>query len=120
MHLAPSTRRILCACLAVPVAALITLAGCTMVGDRLTGLSITHVSPSACIRTCVETQTQAVHAEVALHQAQIEACQALPDSQRGECVAAESARHAAAMAGIAASRGECLGGCHNQGSGSAG
>jgi hypothetical protein len=104
----------------VPAAVLIALAGCTMVGDRLTGLSIARVNPSACVKACVEAQTRGVRAEAALHQAQIVACQALPDSQRGECAAAEAARHAAAMAGIAASRGECLEGCHSQGAGSAG
>ena len=120
MHLAPSTRRFLSACLAVPVAALITVAGCTMVGDRLTGLSLTRVNPSACIRTCVQTQVQGVHAEAALHQAQVAACQALPDLERGDCMDAEEARHVAAMAGITGSRQECLSGCHRQGSGSVG
>ena len=120
MHLALGTRRILWGGLAVPVVALMALSGCTLVGDSLTGLSTTRTNPSACIRACVETQTEGVQAEATLHQAQIDACQALGDSEKGECIVAEAARHAAAMAHIAGSRSECLNDCHRQGSGSAG
>ena len=120
MHLSLGTRRILCCGLAVPVAALIALAGCTMVGDSITGLSTTGANPSACIRACVETQAGGVQAETRLHQAQIDACEAVPDSQKGECFATEAARHAAAMTQIADGRTECMNGCHRQGSGSAG
>ena len=120
MHLALSTRRILRGSFAIPVAALIALAGCTMVGDSITGLSMTRLTPSVCIRACVETQTNGVHAEATFHQAQIEACQSMPESQKRECLEAEAARHAAVMAQIAAGRRECMNDCHRQGSGRAG
>lgn len=120
MVIALDTRKILRSVLAVPVAALIGLAGCNLVGDSLTGLSIGRAGPSACVKACVEAQTEGVRAEATLHQNAVEACQALPDSEKHDCLAAEAARHAAAMAQIGAGRSECLNNCHRQGSGSAG
>ncbi len=120
MHLARHKRSILFGVAAALVAMLIVLVGCTMVGDSLTGLSLSRANPSVCLKACVESQDNLVKAEASRHQAAIRACQALPEPEQDECAAAEAVRHAAAMAQISAGRQECMNACHRQGSGSAG
>ncbi len=105
---------------ALAAAGPILLAGCTMVGDTLTGLSAVRAGPSQCLKACIQSHDELVQAEAGLHQSRIRACQQVPERQRGECVAAEAARHGAAMARISAGRRECMNQCHHQGSGSAG
>jgi len=120
MHPARNTPSILFGVLAALVVALGAFAGCTMVGDTPTGLSLERANPSQCIKACVASQDDLVKAEATYHQAQIRACGALSEPARGACKRAEAARHAAAMAEIAAGRRECMNNCHRQGTGSAG
>ncbi len=98
---------------------LIATSGCTMVGD-LTGVSFNKANPSACIKSCSSSFADQVQAEARAHQAAIRNCEGLSDSERAACVAAEAARHQAAMAQISSGRQECMNGCHRQGTGSAG
>ena len=118
MHPARLSRSILFAPLLV--GALVALASCTLVGDTTTGISLSRVNPSPCIKTCVGDMNDLVRAEIAAHQAAIEGCKALPDTDREACLSAEATRHAAAMAQISGDRRECLNGCHRQGGGSSG
>ncbi len=118
MHRARLLRTILFGPMAATV--LVSFAGCTLVGDTTTGVSVDRSSPSACIKACVSGLDQQVKSEIATHQAAVRACAALPAAEREECQAAEAARHAAAMAAISADRRECMNGCHRQGGGTAG
>src|SRR6185295_13319413 len=104
----------------IVVAAACSLVGCTMVADKLTGLSLERVNPSECLKECATSQSDLVRAEATYHQSQIRACQAVPESEREACHEAEAARHAEAMAGIAAGRRDFMNNCHRQGNGSAG
>ena len=117
MHPARLSRLILFALL---VGALVALASCTLVGDTTTGVSLSRVNPSPCIKTCVGDMNDLVKAEIAIHKAAIEGCEALPDTDREACLSAEAARHSAAMQQIAGDRRDCLNGCHRQGGGSSG
>ena len=118
MHLARDSRSILLGVLAI--VALVAFAGCTMVGDLTTGVSLDKANPSACLKACAASSADQVRAEADQHQAAIRSCQGLSESERESCVSAEAARHAAAMAQIASGRQECMNGCHRQGTGSAG
>ena len=117
MHLARVSRLSLLGAIALIVA---TVVGCTMVGDRLTGVSLDKAGPTSCIKSCTGSATDQVHAEVEAHQAAIRGCQELSSEDRGPCMQAEAARHTAAMAQINSGRQECMNSCHRQGSGSAG
>ena len=117
MHLARDSRSIFRGVMTLIL--LVAVAGCTMIGD-LTGVSLNKANPSACLKSCAGSFADQVHAEAETHQAAIRGCQSLSESEREACVAAEAARHAAAMAQISGGRQECMNGCHRQGSGSAG
>jgi hypothetical protein len=106
--------------LAVSIAALAAVVGCTLVGDSLTGVSLDHAGPSACIRACVQNSDDQVKAEADRHQAAIRACQASASSDHGACMRAEAAQHQAVMERISSGRRDCMNDCHRQGSGSAG
>jgi hypothetical protein len=95
-------------------------AGCTLVGDTVTGVSLNKANPTSCLHGCAGSSADQVRAEVAAHKAAIEGCGALPESDHEACMTAEAARHQAAMATINAGRQECMNSCHRQGSGSAG
>jgi hypothetical protein len=117
MHLARDSRRYLLGAIGV---LLVFLAGCTMVGD-LTGVRLDEkAGPTSCIQSCAHSIADQVKIEATTHETAVRGCVALSGSDREACLAAEAARHAAAMQQIASGRQECMNGCHRQGSGSAG
>lgn len=117
MHLARRSRPLL---VTVVLVALLVLAGCTLVSDQLTGVSLDKANPTSCVQSCAHSMADQVHAEADLHQAAIRACQGLSGSERATCIQAEAARHQAAMSQISSDRQACMNNCHRQGSGSAG
>jgi hypothetical protein len=113
-------RRILLGVLLALGTSVIALTGCTRVLDTTTGISLNRNKPEKCIKACNESFHALQVAELARHHQEIEACLALTRPDRGACLAAEGARHAAAMAEIIRARRDCKNGCHNQGGGSGG
>ena len=59
-------------------------------------------------------------AEQKLHDTNVENCQALPQPDKDECLAAEIARHEARKAELGQDKIDCQNNCHKQGAGSAG
>ena len=119
MHLARHNRRGRTAWYGVLTAVLgivsITLVQCTMVGDNTTGVRLFKNDASACIKDCNDRYKVLFDQEQQLHLTNVESCQALPPSDRGDCLAAEGARHSARMAELSQGKTDCQNSCHNQG-----
>lgn len=98
----------------------LTLSQCTMVGDSLTGVSLDRNGPTSCVKQCNDFYKGEFDREQKLHETNVEGCLALDQPARGECLAAEDARHIAAMEALGAAKIECQNNCHRQGTGSAG
>jgi len=93
----------------------ITLVQCTMVGDKTTGVQVFKNNASSCIKDCNDRYKVLFDQEQQLHHTNVESCQALPPADRGDCLAAEDARHSARMAELSQGKTDCQNGCHNQG-----
>jgi len=104
---------------ALAIVALIAFAGCTFVGDNITGVKA-GVGPTSCAKQCNDLYKNLYANEQKLHQTNVEACQALDQPARGDCLVAEDARHTAAQAALGANKIDCQNNCHRQGAGSAG
>jgi hypothetical protein len=96
------------------------LAGCTMVGDSLTGVRLKADGPTSCIKDCNDFYKGEYDLEQKLHQSNVETCQTLEQPDKGTCLDAESARHEAAMMSLSDAKTECQNNCHRQGGGIAG
>jgi len=104
----------------VTAMALVPLAGCTMVGDRLLGVGTPVSGVTSCVKDCNDTYKTLYQEEQTRHAENVEACQALPQPERSACLDAEGARHGQAMDDLGEAKIECQNGCHSQGSGAAG
>ena len=104
---------------AVLVLGLAALAGCTLIGDNLTGVTAGS-GPTTCIKQCNDLYKNLYNAEQKLHATNVEGCQALAQPGKGNCLAAEDARHTAAMVALGNAKIACQNNCHRQGTGSAG
>ncbi len=104
---------------AVAVVALIAFAGCTFVGDSLTGVQA-GAGPTSCIKQCNDLYATLYNQEQKLHATNVAGCQTLSQPDKGNCLVAEDARHTAAMTALGNAKIECQNNCHRQGSGSAG
>lgn len=102
------------------VIALVALAGCTFMGDSLTGVQVNGAGPTTCVKQCNDLYATLYKEEQKLHDTNVEACQALSQPDKGNCLTAETARHEAAKAALSAGKIECQNNCHRQGTGSAG
>jgi hypothetical protein len=96
---------------------LTALAGCTMVGDGLTGVKVRPADAIGCVKDCNDLYKTLYDQEQALHLTNIDACQALSEQDKGDCLATESARHGAAMDALGEGKEACQNDCHRQGSG---
>ena len=99
------------------------LTRCTMVGDGLTGVKLNRILATTCGKQCADEKNVALNNEKKLFEANKEYCkQTYPpgDPGRQPCLAAEDARHLAAVADIQQGYEDCQNGCHRQGTGSAG
>ena len=99
---------------------LVGAAGCTMIGDSVTGVSLSKQEVGACVSDCAKAANDAMESEQTLHQTNVDRCLELSEPDKGPCLNAEGARHSDAVQQIADRRRECQGGCHHQGSGAAG
>jgi hypothetical protein len=104
---------------AVAMLGLIAFAGCTFVGDNITGVQAGS-GPTTCIKQCNDFYADQYKIEQKLYQTNKEGCLALPQPDKDACLAAELARHQAAMDALGAAKVECQNNCHRQGTGSAG
>jgi hypothetical protein len=104
---------------AVAIVALMAVAGCTLIGDNITGVKA-GVGPTSCVKQCNDLYKMLYDQETKLHQTNVENCQALAQPDRGNCLVAETARHEAAKTALSSGKIDCQNNCHRQGSGSAG
>lgn|SRR5262249_19854966 len=95
----------------------LTLSQCQMVGDKLTGVKPSPESANSCIKACNDTSKVHYDNEQQLHSQNVSNCQALPQPQRGDCLAAEDQRHTAEMARLSQEKIDCQNNCHQQGAG---
>ena len=95
----------------------LTLTQCQMVGERLTGVESSRAAPTSCVKACNDSSKVYFDVEQKLHQQNVENCQALSQPQRGECLAAEDARHIAEMDRLGQYKIDCQNRCHSQGGG---
>ncbi len=120
---------------------------CRMVTDRLVRVEAQDLSAGSCIKACARAAKEAIEDENELHKDRLEACgdgdeddgsddirgagtfrrdkpddKGKPDkrdkkNKHDACVAAEAARHKAALKAIEDRRQDCMNGCHHQGGG---
>ena len=98
----------------------LTLTQCNMVGDKITGVGVetNRAAPTSCVKMCNDSSKVYYDIEQKLHDQNVENCQALPQPQKGECLAAEDARHTAEKARLSQYKIDCQNNCHSQGAGS--
>jgi len=104
---------------AAAIVALIAFAGCTFVGDNITGVKA-GAGPTSCVKQCNDLYKMLYDQEQKNHQTYVENCQALAQPDKGNCLVAETARHESAKASLSSGKIECQNNCHRQGAGSAG
>jgi len=98
---------------------LVALAGCTLIGDNVTGVKA-GTGPTTCIKQCNDLYKTLYNEEQKVHDTNNDVCQALPNAERGDCLVQETVRHEAAKASLASAKIDCQNNCHRQGTGSAG
>ena len=98
----------------------LTLSQCTLVGDSLTGVDLSGVGPTSCVKQCNDLYAIAYKREQKIHDSNNDICQSLPQDLRAGCLDSETARHEAAKAALSQGKIDCQNGCHRQGAGSAG
>jgi len=98
----------------------LTLSQCTLVGDSLTGVDLSGVGPTSCVKQCNDFYAIAYKREQKIHDQNNDICQSLPQDLRAGCLDSETARHEAAKAALSQGKIDCQNGCHRQGAGSAG
>jgi hypothetical protein len=90
----------------------IALTQCTMVGDNLTGVSLSSVGPGQCISQCAQQFNDAVKAEFERYARDVFAC-----GRNKDCLKAAKAVHDANMDKIKDDFRKCREECHHQGGG---
>ena len=95
--------------------ALLTLVGCTMPGERLTGVELSRSRPITCMQQCSSLYRSLIDQEQKRHVANIEVCRSLPQSAMGACLEEEGLRHAAEMERLSSSLTDCQGSCQHRG-----
>jgi len=99
----------------------LTLSQSTMVGDNLTGVGLNRNGATSCIKLCNDRYKILYDQEQKLYDTNKGVCLALPQPDKDACLAAELARHQAAMDQLGIDKITCQNTCtHTQGSGSAG
>lgn len=119
MHHARLSRKLIHGFLLAIAAGVVGLAGCTMVSDSLTGVALDKAGPTTCVKQCNDFYKLAYEEEQKAHLANLEACQALLQPDKNDCLNAESIRHSAAKDALTSAKIECQNNCR-QGRGSAG
>jgi len=117
-HLRPKAPRIVLMILCV--IAVGALSQCKLTPDKVTGVANSlsqdvkakNDNRGNCVSDCAHRANDAMDLEKSLHQQNVKACNGNP-----ACLAAEEARHDAALIQIQTDRQHCIDGCHHQGGG---
>ena len=118
---AVATRRgLMIRAVCIALIGLVGAAGCTMVGESLTGVSLSKQQIQNCISNCNNVAQEAKELEQKTHNENIGECQALPADEQNACMDEESARHVDAIQDVQELKKNCQNNCHHQGRGSAG
>src|SRR5712691_9479535 len=104
------------ALLALLIGVAVTLSQCKMVTDGLsaTGVGATD-NTATCISDCAHAFSDSTRVESNLHVANVHGC-----AGNAACLAAEDARHEAALIRLQLGRQDCQNRCHHQGGGKGG
>jgi hypothetical protein len=91
------------------------LSQCRMIGDQLTGVSVSPAAAANCVSQCAKVWNDSMRVERGVHLDNVHAC-------KGDeaCLATEDARWAQVVDRIAAGRHDCQQNCQHQGSGGGG
>ncbi|HZM28137.1 MAG TPA: hypothetical protein VFB89_12310 [Gemmatimonadales bacterium] len=101
-------------------AVLLSLPGCTQVGDRLTGVRLESHRPNECVKACNQEFVADLTAETKKLTQALEACRQSTDAERKACHQAALAVFHAAVTALGQERKGCVNDCHQQGSGQGG
>jgi len=113
-------RRLAAGVVAILAIGFVALSGCTMVGDKLTGVALSRGNPAGCIQECNGSFKEKFKEEQRTHLENVENCMELSSSDKDACLTTERARHSSAMQSLTEQKNDCITGCHHQGRGSAG
>src|SRR5262245_45276120 len=116
MHLARRFRRTL----AIAAPTLLVVVGCTMIGDRLTGIRAEKAGLQSCVKDCNDAYKVLYEEEQARHIAAVEACKSVTEEAREQCLNAEAALHESNKGTLSQGKLDCQNNCHRQGRGSGG
>lgn len=94
--------------------ALLTLVGCTMPGERLTGVELSRSRPMTCMQECSSLYRNLIDQEQKRHVANIEVCRSQSQTAMGACLEEEGVRHAAEMERLSSGLTECQGSCEKR------
>ena len=83
-------------------------------------MDVSKGRPTTCIKQCNDYYAMQYDNEQKLYAANKENCLQLPQPDKDNCLAAELARHQAAMAALGQAKIDCQNNCHHQGTGSSG
>jgi len=101
--------------LAVAASLLGGVTQCRMVTDAVVRPQVGSAKAGDCMKACAHVANEAIRVESELHKQNVKAC-----GSDATCLAAEDARHDAAVAAIQAQRKTCQNNCHHQGGGTGG
>ena len=94
----------------------LALTQCKMVADQLSSVKVSAENDAgSCIAACAHAFNDSLRVESDLHVANVHAC-----AGDTVCLAAEGARHDAAVVRIQQGRNDCQRNCHHQGGGDGG
>jgi hypothetical protein len=120
MYAVATKRGLLIRAVSIALLGLVGAAGCTMVGENITGVSLVKQQIQNCISNCNDVAQAAKELEQKLHNENVSECQALPQDEQNACLDAEAARHVDAVQGVQDLKKDCQNNCHKQGRGNAG
>jgi len=91
-----------------------------MVGENVTGVSVTAADRGTCLSECAQDFADRVAAEAKRHAEEIQRCTTLSDTERTGCLDAENELFQQNMKTFNQDLLACKNGCHTQGAGTAG
>ena len=106
------------AALAGTLLASLTLTGCTLVDERITGVTLDRANPTTCVRQCNDRYGLLFDLERKRHAMEVERCQAIPDKPAMRiCLQDEALRFEGAMGQMVSGKTDCLASCTRTGAG---
>ena len=115
MQFAVPKRGLMILAVAAVAAGSLSLVGCNLVSDSLTGSSLLTNQAQRCIKDCQDEYRFQVSRELKRHLEARKGCYDLSGDAREACLSAEQTRHEANEDQIEAAQRDCINACHRQG-----